>query len=138
MRQRECKKTALFVDDEVMIHEIVKNAMDRWSFSIISAGNGKEAVRIYEKEKGRIDLVILDMVLKDIHGYEVYNRIKRINPEVKVLLMTGNGIDANVRKILSCSLNSIIHKPFHIMHFHEKLNDMLPLNTVAGQYGRSG
>lgn len=132
MRMHNCKRTVLFVDDEVMIHEIVKHALERWSYSFLSTCNGKEAVCVYEKEKDHIGLVILDIVLRDIQGYEVYNRIKRINPEVKVLLMTGNGIDAKIRSILSCSLNSIIQKPFHIMHLYEKLNEMLSLNTVAG------
>jgi two-component system, cell cycle sensor histidine kinase and response regulator CckA len=130
--QQKMMKTALFVDDEEMIHEIVIGLMERWGFTVIPAMNGIDAVRLYERQKDRIGLVILDMVLDDISGEEVYDRIKTINPDVKVLVMSGKGVDAKIRKILTNGMNGYIQKPFNIRYFQEKLNEMVSISVVAG------
>ena len=55
----------------------------------ITATGGKEAVDIYEKNMDKIDLVVLDMIMPDMNGSEVFERIREINPDVKILLSSG-------------------------------------------------
>ena len=72
------KKTILLTDDEDMILDIGENAMRRWGYNVISANSGSKALKIYEKERDRIDLVMLDMILGDIGGHEVYKQLRKI------------------------------------------------------------
>lgn len=124
MSKPELQKTVLIVDDEEVILDIVKNIMEKWGYTVLLANNGKEAVRVYQKSKDHIDLVILDMILHDIGGDEIYIRMKAINPEVKVLLASGYGIDSKVEKILASGATNFIQKPFNIMHLSEKVKEV--------------
>ncbi len=118
-------ETILFVDDEDIITEVAGDLLRMLGYKVLIAGNGKEAIRIYEEKKERIDLVILDMIMPDMSGGETYDRMKDINPEVKVLLSSGYSINGQATEILDRGCNGFIQKPFKVVELSQKLREIL-------------
>ena len=118
-------ETILFVDDEEMIAEVVENWLKRLGYNPLIASNGREAVRIYEANKDRIDLVVLDMIMPGMSGGETFVCIKEINPDVKVLLSSGYSIDGQATEILNQGCSGFIQKPFKMKELSKKLRDIL-------------
>ena len=118
-------ETVLFVDDEEIMTEVAGDLLRLLGYKVLIAGNGKEAIRIYEEKKERIDLVILDMIMPDMGGGETYDRMKDINPEVKVLLSSGYSINGQATEILDRGCNGFIQKPFKMVELSQKLREIL-------------
>jgi two-component system, cell cycle sensor histidine kinase and response regulator CckA len=118
-------ETVLFVDDEEMITEVAKELLELLGYKALIARSGKEAIRIYEENKKRIGMVILDMIMPDMNGGEAYDRMKDINPNVKVLLSSGYSTDGRVDEILDRGCNGFIQKPFKIKEFSQKMREIL-------------
>ena len=70
-------------------------------------------------------MVILDIIMPDISGSAVYDRIKAINPDAKVLLSSGYSKDGQAAEILSRGCNGFIQKPFTIKELSEKISEIL-------------
>ena len=89
------------------------------------AKNGKEAIEIYERNKATIDVVILDMIMPVVSGGEAFDRLKEINPNVRVLLSTGYSLEGEASKILSRGCAGFIQKPFRINQLAQKIREVL-------------
>jgi len=118
-------ETILFVDDEEMIIEVIEDLFDRLGYKVLIAGGGKEAIEIYGKNKERIDMVVLDMIMPDMSGAETYDRLKEINPGIKVLLSSGYSIDGQAADILDRGCSGFIQKPFKMKELSQKLRNIL-------------
>jgi CheY-like chemotaxis protein len=89
------------------------------------AKNGREAIEIYGRKRDKIDLVILDMVMPVISGGEVFDRIKEIDPNVRVLLSTGFSLEGEATNILRRGCGGFIQKPFRISRLAQKIREVL-------------
>jgi PAS domain S-box-containing protein len=118
-------ETVLFVDDEAMIIEVAEELLHRLGYHPLVARSGKEAMEIFETHKERIDMVILDMIMPNMNGGQVYDRMKAINPNVKVLLSSGYTIDGAASEILGRGCNGFIQKPFKMKELSHKLREIL-------------
>lgn len=117
--------TVLLAEDEDTLLEVEKELLETLGYEVLTAGNGKEAVEIYKKKWDNIDLVIMDMVMPNMGGGEVYDRIKEINPRVKVLLSSGYTIDEETKEILARDSDGFIQKPCTIKELSKKIRDIL-------------
>jgi two-component system cell cycle sensor histidine kinase/response regulator CckA len=86
---RKGPQTILLVDDEQVLVDTVSDMLKHLGYLVLTAGDGDEAVRIYEEHKANVDLIILDMIMPHKGGPEAYEDLKRIQPDVKVLLTSG-------------------------------------------------
>ena len=121
-------ETVLFVDDEEMITEFAEDLLGLLGYRALIAGSGKEAVEIFEQNRERIDMVILDMVMPNMGGGETYDRIKNINPKVKVLLSSGYSDIGQATEIMGRGCNGFIQKPFKVKQLSRKMRDILDKN----------
>lgn len=117
--------TVLLVDDEQMIIEVGQELLASLGYSVLTALGGKEAIDTYNKHKDDIDLVILDMIMPDISGGETYDRLKEINPAIKVLLSSGYSINGRAVEILNRGCSGFIQKPFNIKQLSQKIIEVL-------------
>jgi CheY-like chemotaxis protein len=117
--------TILLVDDEEMIIDVGDEILQEMGYRVLSARGGKEAIEIYEKEQDNIDMVILDMIMPDVGGGEAYDKIKRINPNAKVLLSSGYSIDGEASQILERGCNGFIQKPFGMKQLSQTIREVL-------------
>ena len=117
--------TILLVDDEQMVLGAGSKILKRLGYTVLEASGGNEAIEIYEDNKEKIDLVILDMIMPGIGGGKVFDRIKEINPGVRVLLSSGYSIDGQATEILRRGCEDFIQKPFSINKLSEKICEFL-------------
>jgi len=118
-------ETILLVDDEDMIIEVVQDMLTSMGYNVLPARSGKEAIEIYNANTDEIDMVILDMIMPDINGGDVYDTLKEINPEIKVLLSSGYSLNGKANKILERGCNGFIQKPFNTGQLSKALRKIL-------------
>ena len=118
-------ETVLLVDDEEVLVDVGKHLMESLGYRVLPAKSGEEALRIFERYADRIDLVILDMVMPYMNGSEVYDRIKQIRPETKVLLASGYSINGLAEDIIARGCNGFIQKPFNTNELSRKVREIL-------------
>ena len=118
-------ETILLVDDEALIIDVGVQLLEKLGYTVLEAQSGRDAVRIFMERNHTIDMLILDMVMPDMGGGEVYDRIKRIDPKVKVLLASGYSIDGQATEILERGCEGFIQKPFNMEDLSKKIREVL-------------
>jgi CheY-like chemotaxis protein len=119
------QETVLLVDDEEMIIDVGRGLLDELGYTVMAAGSGPEALEVYRQNSGRIDIVIMDMIMPGLGGGETFDRLKRINPNVKVLLSSGYSINGQASKIMERGCDGFIQKPFTLMQLSVKIREIL-------------
>ncbi len=118
-------ETVLLVDDENVIIYAVERFLKEMGYKTLIARSGKETVKIYKKNKDKIDVVILDMIMPEMGGGETYDRLKEINPDIKVLLSSGYSLNDRATKILERGCNGFIQKPYRSRGLSQKIREIL-------------
>jgi len=118
-------ESILLVDDENMVLDVSRELLASLQYKVYTAGRGEEAVAIYMERKGEIDLVILDMVMPGMSGGETFDRLREINPEVKVLLASGYSIDGQAQQIMDRGCDGFIKKPFRLAELSQQIRKVL-------------
>ncbi|MBP9020800.1 MAG: response regulator [Syntrophobacterales bacterium] len=119
------KETILLVDDEEVVTNVVREMLESLGYTVISALNGKDALELYRQDWDRIDLVILDMIMPQMSGYEVFEALKALNPKVKVILATGYSMKEQAAKIMERGCRAFMQKPFSIQELSNKIRTVL-------------
>lgn len=122
------KYTILIVDDEVEIVEELKEILESEGYLTLAAFNGVEAVKIFS-EKESCDLVLLDIVMPKMSGVETYFKLRKINPKVPIVIVTGSFAKRNAGRLLEYGANDVIYKPFNKV---EELLEVIKKN-LAGE-----
>lgn len=117
--------TIMLIEDEERIIEAAGEILSLLGYTVIKAKSGKEAIETFKKKSKTIDLVILDMILPEMNGCEIYDHLKTIHPEVKVLLSTGYSINGMATEIMNKGCNAFIQKPFTIEKLSQKIHEVL-------------
>ena len=117
--------TILVVDDEEYILNADKAMLTELGYEVLLANGGKAALRIFEANKARIDLIILDLVMPDMGGEAVYDRIKALQPNVRVILSSGYSIEGQAESILKKGCDGFIQKPYNLSQLARKIKETL-------------
>ncbi len=115
----------LLVDDEDLIVDVGEKLLARMGYSVLVARSGREAIDIYSKKKNNIEMVILDMIMPDMSGGETYDKLREINPDIKVLLSSGYSLRGQAKDILARGCKGFIQKPFNMRELSHKLREVL-------------
>ena len=118
-------ETILLVDDDESIIDVGQTMLGTLGYNVLTATRGDLAISLYCSHQGQIALVILDMIMPDMGGGRVYDRLKSIDPDVKVLLASGYSIDGQASDILVRGCNGFIQKPFSLQVLSEKVRAIL-------------
>lgn len=118
-------ETILLVDDEHIILDVGEEVLKTMGYNVLLAGSGKEALDHMEKNKESIDMVILDMIMPEMSGGEVFDKIKKMKPDIKVLLSSGYSYHDRAREILDRGCNGFIQKPYRIEDLSKKIREIL-------------
>ena len=119
------EETVLLVDDEDTILDVGKDMLVEMGYKVLVARSGKEAIEVYRKHRDKIALVIVDMVMPEMGGGEVYDIMKENNPKVKALLASGYSIDGQATEILERGCDGFIQKPFDVKALFGKIREIL-------------
>ncbi len=118
-------ETILLVDDEGIFIDVGKEILETLGYTVLIAKSGIEAIKIYRKNKDRISMIILDVILPEMSGGDTYDKLKEVNPDLKVLLSGGYNIDGQATEILQRGCNSFIQKPFNVRELSQKIREIL-------------
>ncbi|MBI9074160.1 MAG: PAS domain S-box protein [Desulfatibacillum sp.] len=119
--------TILLVDDEKDIVNTGTEILQSLGYQVLVAHGGKNAVEVYETNYQKIDLVILDIVMPDMNGNIVFEKIKHTNPEVKVLISSGYTSDGKAADIIKKGANGFIQKPFTAEDLSQKIAEIMEI-----------
>ena len=119
------KETVLLVDDEEMVLDVGAQMLKKLGYEVLLTSSGQEALELYKKDQDKIDMVLLDVVMPGMGGGETYDRMKEINPGIKVLLSSGHSIDGQVTEILERGCDGFIQKPFDLEQLSKRIREVL-------------
>ena len=119
------KGTILLVDDEKPVLDVTSAMLESMGYTTLKAGSGRQGLEIYRQDQDLIDLVILDMIMPDMNGGDVFDRLREIKPHAVVLLASGYSIDGIAKEILNRGCNGFIQKPFSMSDLSEKISNIM-------------
>ena len=117
--------TILLVDDEQAVLKVATEILHKLRFNVLAAENGSEALRLYRKKRKEIVLVILDIVMPGMGGSEVFQELRNLAPEVKVLLCSGYSIQGEADRLIGIGASGFIQKPFSLRSLEQSIADTL-------------
>ncbi len=138
MQKGGMARTILLVDDEPMVRDVGEQLLRHLGCEVIQAESGKQAIDLYGKERRRIDGIILDMVMPGLSGGTVFDRLKEMDPDVRVILSSGYSIDGEAQAILDRGCRGFLQKPFTIKQLTEALQELfaVPSSMMESQQVR--
>ncbi len=86
-------ETILLVEDSIDTKAIITDILQEFGYSVLSASDGEEAIKKFERDQEKINLVILDVIMPKKNGKEVYNEIKKIRPDIRAIFTSGYPAD---------------------------------------------
>ena len=117
--------TVLVVDDEEILRKLATEILEMCGYTVLSATNGEEAVKLFRAFSGQIDLVLLDMMMPVMSGREAFLKLREINPRARVLLSSGFRSDARVQELLEGGVNGFIDKPYTMRSLAQAVGTIL-------------
>jgi PAS domain S-box-containing protein len=124
-------KTVLVVDDEQTVREVIRDMLKSRDMKVLEAANGREGIEIYREHGNTISLVLLDTTMPEMNGEEVFKQLRQINPDVKVILISGYNEQDATSFFVGKGLAGFIQKPFTLEKLMEKLNELPVDNPKA-------
>ncbi len=120
-------ETILLVDDQEIVVNVSQEVLRELGYEVITALSGAEAIETFRRNKDRISLVILDMIMPGMNGGETYIRLKEIDPRVRVILSSGYSRDGQAQAILEDGCQGFLQKPFDIIDLAKAVRDALKI-----------
>jgi two-component system, cell cycle sensor histidine kinase and response regulator CckA len=117
--------TVLLVDDDPIVQKTCGDMLEMLGCTVVSAVDGKESVETYRSRQDDIDVVILDVVMPLMSGNEVLDQLKKINPDIRVLVSSGFREDPRIDEMLGKGAADFIQKPYTIIALSEKITRLL-------------
>ena len=119
----------LLVEDNETNQLIAKSLLQQVGIDVILANDGKEALELYQQHKDSIDLILLDLHMPVMNGYEVAQEIRKNSTEIPIVAMTADVIPGVVEKCEQCGIYHYISKPFNPDRFIQTIKDILVKNV---------
>jgi PAS domain S-box-containing protein len=119
------RETILLIDDEEVIIEVSREILEALGYRVWTVRTGQEAIALYKSRKKEIDLVILDMIMPGMSGGDIFDRLKAVNPGVRVILSTGYSLTGQAREIMARGCRGFIQKPYKIETLSQKVREVL-------------
>jgi two-component system, cell cycle sensor histidine kinase and response regulator CckA len=121
--------TILLVEDDEQVRALVRTLLTNDGFRVIEARTGAEGLRLAQEHHGKIDLLLSDMLLPEISGYDVAAQLKARHPEMKVILMTGWVEGEIVERCVAELGAAFLDKPFAPARLRQLVRELLPFET---------
>lgn len=117
--------TVLLVDDEETVRAIAREMLEALGFRTRSATHGREAVELFTKYGADIDCVMLDLTMPHLDGEETFRELRRIRPDVKVIMTSGYCEQEVTQRFIGKGLTAFIQKPFKLASLNDTLRKVL-------------
>lgn len=111
----------LLVEDEESVRALGQKMLERIGFQVTTASDGRQAVEVYGREGEMIDLVVLDLTMPHMDGEETLRELKRIDPEVRIVMASGYSNHEIEARLAGQGLLGFIQKPYTMAQLKERL-----------------
>lgn len=115
----------LVVEDDETILGVMREMLERIGYRVLTAATGQEALQIVEDAGDSVALVILDIILPDLSAPDIFNRLKTLQPELRVLLVSGYSVDGPAKDILAAGADGFLQKPVDLTELTRKIESIL-------------
>ena len=132
--QRAMEKI-LVIDDEAVIRRMLVRLLVKEAYRVLTASNGKEGIETMEKEKP--DLIVLDLKMPHMDGIETLKRIRAVNNEVVVIILTAYGTTHTAAEAMKLGAHDFISKPFDITRVRVSIRNAVELQRLANEIARA-
>ena len=117
--------TILVVDDEDYILNADKAMLTELGYKVLLAKGGREAFDIFDQNKDHITLLILDLIMPGVGGETVFEYVKSMRPDLRVILSSGYSIEGQAESLLKKGCDGFIQKPYTLSQLSQKIKDVL-------------
>ena len=123
--------TLLLVDDESSVLEPSAALLTQMGYKVLKASDGSTAITLFEQHWKTIDLVVLDLVMPNISGRDLYYQFKEIDPQVNVVLSSGFGPSDQTEELLRNGCLELLHKPYDVAMLSTTMREILARGATA-------
>ena len=117
--------TVLLIDDEEMVINISEMMLKNLGYKVLKAHSGSEGVQLFEENQSKIDLIISDLEMPMMNGEEVMDKLRAIDPQIKVMLSSGALTDTDEQYVMNKGFNGFLKKPYNLDTLCEKMAEIL-------------
>jgi two-component system cell cycle sensor histidine kinase/response regulator CckA len=115
----------LVVDDEIAMLEMTRESLEGFNYRVLMAQNGAEAMAIYQRHKGEVQAVVTDMMMPIMDGPTLISNLKRFDPKVKVIGISGLGSEAVLSKAGKLNVRAFLKKPYASANLLTSLREVI-------------
>jgi two-component system cell cycle sensor histidine kinase/response regulator CckA len=118
-------KIILLVDDDALFLSLGRELLEHLGYQALTACHAREALELFQTQQSRVQLVIVDFNLPEIDGYQLFQQLKRIAPQIKVLIASGFIGQKEMEKLLQAGVAGMILKPFRASQLQTEILKVL-------------
>ena len=118
-------ETVVVAEDEVAVRRLACQVIKRHGYAVLEAEDTEHALRLAEKEKGPIHLLVTDVIMPGMNGRQLYERLVLLHPRMKVLYISGHADDVLIRQGVLESKTDLLQKPFSVADLTRRMREVL-------------
>ena len=127
--------TLLIVDDEEMLVELLLRLVERHGYRALSATSGKDALKLFDENRGKIDLVITDLMMPEMDGKQLATELLKRDSTVRILISTGYSEPTDISFLLDAGARGVVMKPYQadrlLAAIHAAMDELPREDTAA-------
>lgn len=116
-------KTVLIVDDDEIIRMTTEEILHELGYTTLTAESGDSGLALFNEKYNSIDLILLDLTMPGRSVVEIFEDILKKDPDVRVLISSGNSYDPKVQQLLSLGAKGFLQKPYTIADMENKIRE---------------
>jgi CheY-like chemotaxis protein len=120
------------VDDEAPVRELAEALLTGHGYRVFTACTGEEALAFYRERASEIDLVALDLGMPGMGGKACLEQLRRLNPDVRVLVVSGYSVHSQAKGIRELGAAGFLNKPYRIFELLQAVRQALGGSGASG------
>lgn len=110
--ESEKKGHILIVDDDEAVREFLRKTLVKDGHKVTACEDGLEAIEFYEQNFRDVDIIILDMIMREMDGWLAFKELRKINPDARVIVASGYAVDSVLSQCMAAGALELLVKPF--------------------------
>lgn len=121
----------LIIDDEEYVLDVASRSLEIANLPTLKARDGREGIRLLRQHLDEVNLIILDIFMPGLSGFDILIMIKEINPDVRILVSSGSINDSTRKNVLSMGATGFISKPYTPQELIDTVSETLRQSNQA-------
>ena len=115
----------LVVDDEAAIRQITQTTLEAYTYQVMTASDGIEALALYAQHKDEINVVLMDMMMPAMDGLTTIRTLRKIQPQVKIVAVSGLVSNEKLAQVGRLGVQTFLYKPYTTKELLKTIDDVL-------------